>query len=159
MNLFATFPCPIQSARFLDQKRKIKMTLESMQLLCTAINLNGGTSPYKTTHKNHPVAVWARQTKANYKWVLRHFIALCREYTKTTGKIHKCQTYIKQLYNGVRYIPEGSLTPHVNCAANSEFGVSFHHITDVHEAYQKYLCWRFQHDKRPAFSNLGVKNG
>ena len=38
MNIFATHDCPIESARWLDDKRLIKMILESAQLLCNALN-------------------------------------------------------------------------------------------------------------------------
>lgn len=39
------------------------MALETAQLLCTTVNIVNDSSitPYKTTHKNRPSAVWARQ--------------------------------------------------------------------------------------------------
>lgn len=51
MNIFATDPCPIKSAQFLDDKRVIKMILESAQMLCTALHQLGYDKeiPYKQT--------------------------------------------------------------------------------------------------------------
>jgi malate/lactate dehydrogenase len=40
MNIFATSPCPIQSAKALDDKRIVKMCSESLQLLVTALHAN-----------------------------------------------------------------------------------------------------------------------
>lgn len=47
MNIFASFPCPKQSAQYLDNKRVIKMILESAQLLFTALYKNSPES-FKT---------------------------------------------------------------------------------------------------------------
>ena len=46
------------------------MILETAQLLCTAHH-ELGTSieiPYKATHKNHPSAIWVRDSAENYMW-------------------------------------------------------------------------------------------
>jgi hypothetical protein len=77
MNIFATYSNAHDSAFALDDKRAIKMILESAQLMSTAIHLCGGKAPYKATHPNHPVSIWARQTNTNYWWLLEHYQALC----------------------------------------------------------------------------------
>ena len=41
MNIFALDPCPVKSAQYLDDKRVIKMILESAQLISTAIRGTG----------------------------------------------------------------------------------------------------------------------
>lgn len=46
---------------------------------------------YAASHINHPSAVWCRQSTENYRWLYSLFIALCKEYTRRYGKIHKCQ--------------------------------------------------------------------
>ena len=66
-----------------------KMTLESAQLLSTAHHELGSTAPYKTTHKNHPSAVWARSGVYQYKWLYNLLEALSDEYTFRYGRVHK----------------------------------------------------------------------
>jgi len=148
MNIFATYKCPTRSAIALDDKRVIKMVLESAQILSTAINKMGGEGPYKTTHMNHPCSIWARLNKENYKWLLEHFEALCREYTWRYGKIHKCMGHLKRLSEGIRYMPSGAITPFANCAANHNLGLDFKSISPAREAYRKYLVAKWKIDKR-----------
>ena len=75
MNIFVTHLDPVKCAQNLDDKRVIKMILESAQMLSTSINVSGGKGPYKTTHVNHPCSVWVRSSNANYYWLLNHFQA------------------------------------------------------------------------------------
>lgn len=147
MNIFVTSKCPVECAKNLDTKRVIKMILETGQMLSTAINENGGNAPYKSTHKHHPANVWARTSRSNFEWLHDHFIALCLEYTKRRGKVHKTQSIADDLWNLRHHIPEGAQTPFVNCAANAEKGCNYKHISDVHEAYRMYLCDRWESDK------------
>ena len=46
----------------------IKMRVELAQLASTAHWLSGGSAPYKPTHKNHPCAVWTRESLSNYNY-------------------------------------------------------------------------------------------
>lgn len=148
MNIFATSPSPVESARYLDDKRVIKMVLESAQMLSTAINMHGGSGGYKSTHVNHPANVWARTTRANYEWLLAHFVALCDEYTLRYGRVHKCAAMVDFFSRSAVLIPSGGLTPFANCAANSGLGLSYKGTADTHEAYRLYLTDRFRSDKR-----------
>lgn len=148
MNIFVTSECPKQAAQWLDDKRVVKMVLESAQMLATAMREHGGEPTYKSTHVNHPANVWARQTNANYVWLLRHFYYLCQEYKARYNKEHKCFNYMDEFIAGIAVIPVGSRTPFVNCAANKEFGVSYKHVEDVCMAYQLYLNDRWDTDKR-----------
>ena len=66
-----------------------KMILETAQLLSTAHHELGSTAPYKTTHKNHPSAVWARSGFWQYNWLYGLLEALSEEYTKRYGRVHK----------------------------------------------------------------------
>jgi len=146
MNIFATSPCPIESAEYLDDIRATKMTLETAQLLATAINEHGGQATYKTTHRNHPVAIWARQTRSNYLWLLRHLEALCDRFERYRGKPHKCSDFIKEYRQGAKYIPDGVQTEFANCAQNKSVGISFKDEHDVCSAYIKYLHERWKRD-------------
>lgn len=149
MNIFVTHSCPIESAKFLDDKRVVKMCLETAQMLCAALNEQGVITPYKTTHRNHPCNVWARASLSNWQWLLAHGIALCDEYTARYGKVHKCRAVldeIAELAAGV--LPNTGLTPFANCARNKEQGVDYTMCKDVHMAYQQYLNDRWDLDKR-----------
>ena len=150
MNIFISDIDPKKSAMNLDDKRVIKMILESAQMLCTALHLNNAShlAKYKTTHKNHPSNVWVRENKANYNWLLQHMEALSHEYTYRTGKVHKTYRELYQdLVAGEVYLPEGNLTTFANCAARQDMGISYKHLEDVPMAYRLYLIDRWEHDK------------
>lgn len=150
MNIFVTDICPIKSAKFLDTKRVNKMILESAQMLSTAARIHGYEGKvYKITHKNHPSNVWARETRANYQWLLAHLKALAEEYYLRRGKWHKSYTELfESLSEASEVIPIGKLTPFANCATNKAFGVSYKHVDDTFEAYRLYLKKRWKTDKR-----------
>jgi hypothetical protein len=104
MNIFYLHPGPIKAAQYQYNKHVVKMILESAQLLCTAhIELDGdqATVPYKATHRNHPSAVWVRESSLHYIWLYHHMMGLGEEYTKRYGKIHKtitkCKDVLKEL--------------------------------------------------------------
>ena len=128
------------------------MILESAQLMSTAIREHGGEAPYKTTHKNHPSNIWARETRANYIWLLEHFEALCSEYTKRYGKVHKSYDYIMDFEYGIQHIPQGNLTEMPKCMPD-EFKTD-----DVYESYQLYLINKWQNDKRSPTWNREYMN-
>lgn len=156
MNIFTSDPDPRVSATNLDDKRVIKMILESAQMLCTALHHHGAghLAEYKPTHKNHPANVWCRETRMNYGWLLMHFAALSQEYTYRTGKSHKSFTLFPDLYRGTQFIPTGELTAFVNCAARKDMNIDYKHITDAHEAYRLYLAERWANDKiAPKWTN------
>lgn len=69
MNIFVLDLNPKLAAQYHNDKHCVKMILESAQMLCTVVNLSGGTSPYKTAHANHPCTVWARESLSNWRWL------------------------------------------------------------------------------------------
>lgn len=93
MNIFVLDLDPVIAAQSQANKHVIKMILESAQLLCA--HFEPGTAPYKRTHFNHPCAVWTRESKYNYEWLLKHAFALSDEYTYRYGKTHKSKAVIK----------------------------------------------------------------
>lgn len=149
MNIFVSDPSPTVSAHNLDDKRVVKMILESAQMLCTALHEHGAShlAQYKSTHKNHPCNVWARETRENYFWLYTHYLALCDEYTKRYGKIHKSSRLQYDLQKGISHIPVGDLTPFANCAARKDLNIDYKHIVDAHQAYRLYLVDRWANDK------------
>lgn len=115
MNIFYLHPVPSECAKLHNDKHVVKMILEYAQLLSTAhrvldgnevneLTANGrrikrwklednflDSNLYKSTHSNHPSAVWVRQSKENYIWLANMLIALCEEYTYRYGKTHKVE--------------------------------------------------------------------
>lgn len=140
MNIFVTDLDPRMSARNLDDKRVIKMCLESAQMLSTTMSVLGIKGPYLPTHVNHPCTVWVRQNRSNYIWLLSHFIALCTEYKERYRKTHKCEQYVPLFTSIVDALPEGPLTPFVNCTDNKHL--------EVIEAYWVHLRKKWNEDKR-----------
>lgn len=140
MNIFATSPNPVLCAIALDNKRVVKMVLETCQLLSTAVTVMGGMGPYKLTHANHPCSIWVHASKDNYRWTLSHFDALLDEYTRRYGKVHKCQQYRDVLQNGLKLMPNLPGTDPVNCT-------TFKDIPDVYVAYQHYMNEKWDTDK------------
>ena len=148
MNIFATYPDPDKSAYYLDNKRAIKMILESAQIMATTMHFYGDHHEYKPTHKNHPCTMWAKKSKQNFLWLLEHFDALNRRYTKIYRRIHKCRQYMYMFYTFAERMPDRGLTPFVNCAKNDKLGLDFTHLP-VHEAYRLYLHAKWALDKNP----------
>jgi hypothetical protein len=150
MNIFAVSNCPRECAQFLDDKRVVKMCLETAQILSTALRLNGyeGDNVYKKTHQKHPVVLWAAETRLNFLWLIEHLQALCSEYTRRYGKNHKCESMILDFLLLADIIPQGFQTPFANCAANQTKGISYKHVEDVNMAYRLYLNDRWDTDAR-----------
>lgn len=145
MNIFVSNPCPRRSARFLDDKRVVKMVLETAQLLSGALNILSDTqvAPYKTTHQNHPCAIWCRQSKENWMWLYEHGIALGVEYTRRYGKSHKSAEVIRSLLHLVQTVsfPSSGLQPFVDCTDVKLPG-------DVCNNYRVYLHAKWRCDNR-----------
>merc|ERR1739845_176176 len=53
--------------------------------------------PYSATFKNHPVAIWVRQTKHHYNYAVNLGLELCKEYTRRYKKQHKCYHHLIRL--------------------------------------------------------------
>jgi len=94
MNIFYLDADPKIAAQQQCDKHVVKMILETAQLLSTAHReLDGdayadSVGLYKSTHKNHPSAVWCRASENNYDWLWQHMCGLMKEYTKRYGKKH-----------------------------------------------------------------------
>lgn len=97
MNIFYLHHNPRKCAKYHFDRHVVKMILESVQLLCSAIWMTGGEAPYKLSHKNHPSSIWARASKANWLWLQQLAFALCEEYTFRYGKTHKSEAIARSL--------------------------------------------------------------
>ena len=103
MNIFYLHSDPVKAAQIQYNKHVVKMILESAQMLCTAHHCYGNAEqklnvPYKQAHLNHPSTIWARKSRATYRWLYLHMMALGDEYTKRYGKTHltitKCAKFL-----------------------------------------------------------------
>ena len=127
MNIFVLDRDPEIAAQFLMDKHVVKMALETAQILST---INGG--PYLPTHTDHPCVRWASEAIDNYRWLVKHGLAICSEYTYRYGKIHKCQEVIWLLEDPYEIeLPAGS-TPFVKCMPPT------YKQFDVVESYRRY---------------------
>jgi hypothetical protein len=122
-------------------KHVVKMILESVQLLCSAHHLHPNGKELKLmklTHKNHPSAIWTRESLSNYKWLVELTKELCKEYTYRYGKVHKCEKeYLTILEENNPDIPDiGFTTP--KQAMPDSYKTSSDKIEDVIESYRQY---------------------
>lgn len=143
MNLFVTDKCPVKSAAHLDNKRVVKMAVETAQLLSSALSYYGAKAPYRPTHMGHPVTRWVRATRANYMWTVEHLSALTAAYRLRFGRPHKCESLLPLFIRELWAIPDGPLTSFINCTGD------YRHVSDVHLAYQLYLNDKWETDETP----------
>lgn len=145
MNIFALSQCPEQSALWLDDVRKTKMILESAQMLSTAIRVldpDTDLPVYRIAHLNHPCSIWARQSRANFRWLIEHMTHMWTQKSrphKSAGLL----PYFRQFAFNAKF-PQEELTLFANCARNLERGVDFSGVDDVHDAYKMYMRERWK---------------
>lgn len=131
MNIFILSTDPILAAKWQCNSHVVKMTLESAQLLSSAHPV--GVAPYKHTHINHPCAKWVRESIANYRWLVKHGLALSSEYTKRYSKVHKTESVLNWLECNEPNLPCIGLTPFAVAIKNP-----IYHCDDPVQAYRAY---------------------
>ena len=96
MNLFILSLLQWEIAQSMMDKHVSKILLEAVQMLCTAkrvIDPEDVEGLYKLAHKNHPVTVWCRKSRANFIWTLDLVDELHKEWRFRYGhpetKFHK----------------------------------------------------------------------
>lgn len=107
MNLFVLDIHPVKAARQNCDSHVCKIILEAADMLCLSHWETGGLPPYAPvdlltprritdkfgrtrdiykyraeTQKNNHVAIWVRSSLGNYRWTVRHALALCDEYER-----------------------------------------------------------------------------
>jgi hypothetical protein len=134
MNIFVLDRSPGTAARMQCDRHVVKMTLESAQMLATAVNELGGQTPYKSAHLNHPCSVWARETLGNFIWLYDHGMALAKEYTRRYGKVHKSEAVIQECMDQCRDLSLYNLkrTPHPLCMPDE------YKTDDAVESYRRF---------------------
>jgi len=107
MNIFFLARIVEECALYHADVHVIKMILETAQLLYSSHHIfktdfsKAEVKPFKMTHSNHPCAIWARESVANYIWLCRLGIALCKEYTFRYDKIHSCEENLMWLSKNI----------------------------------------------------------
>jgi len=115
MNIFYLSRDPHEAARLQCDRHVVKMILETAQLLSTAHNeLDGTQVAYKSTHKNHPSAVWVRSSANAYVWAWHHLKALGCEYERRYQKVHKTIANHLETLCGLPVALESDVTPFVD---------------------------------------------
>ena len=139
MNIFFVHRNPVIAAQSLCDKHLSKMTIESAQMLSSALIRHGcpaselpltkrGT-PYRGGYKNHPSTIWAGDTSENFRWLCIHGLALAYEYDKRYRKDpkipleHACKKPIQQMCGLIDYIPQGELTPIARAINKDEYPI------------------------------------
>lgn len=104
-----------KNAQYHCDKHVVKMILETAQLLCGVHHMTAPDNshvPYKLSHKNHPCAIWARESLSNYLYLAELGLALSEEYTFRYEKKHKSQQIIEWcLSNQPQIEDKGFTTP------------------------------------------------
>jgi hypothetical protein len=152
MNIFAVSIIPSECAAALDDKRVIKMALETAQILCTVLAKAGYTAtPYKPTHHNHPCTKWTGETLANWEWLRDYLEALNNEYRLRFQRNCDMQPYRVIIDNNLssvaqELLPHGELSEFFNCSGFPEL--------QVHLAYRECLKQKWLNYKHaPRWTN------
>ena len=112
MNIFVVHEDPNIAATMLCDKHVVKMIVETAQMLCTtAAELGKDDVPYRPAHKKHPCTLWTGESRENWNWLITHGLAMCKEYTKRYGRIHKSQSVIEWCRDSGAGPKTGKLTP------------------------------------------------
>ena len=136
MNIFVLDKNPHVAAMYACDKHVVKMILESAQMLCSV--QPEGTAPYKRSFYNHPCTKWVRASSANYDWLIEHALALCAEYSRRYGKVHKSEKVIDWCDANRPELPDVGLTPFAQAMPED------YKNEDAVEAYRTY----YRNDKR-----------
>ena len=90
MNLFILSLIQREIAQYMMDKHVSKILLEAVQMLCSAKRILDPDDTevndrlYKMAHKNHPVTIWCRKSRANFIWSLDLVEELHRDYRDLT---------------------------------------------------------------------------
>lgn len=162
MNIFYLSNNIDECARSHTDKHVVKMIVEYAQLLSTAhrvldgkcviMKTPGGMNKktwifdnerdsilYKSTHVNHPSAIWARSGSENYDWLYKLWCRLLEEYTYRYDKQHassKLKEHLMFVPNNIRALPFFEPPK----AMPIEFQVG-----DAEESYRKYYVGAKSH--------------
>lgn len=145
MNIFVLDRNPEKAAEMMCDKHVVKMIVESAQMLSAAIDVRHelgeqsgwgkGTCGYPPAHLKHPCTIWTCESEGNYRWLVRHFQALTREYRKRYSKVHKMEGYVYHFLGQLNYMtfPRKRMTPFAVAITDKRW-----HKQDIVESYRTY---------------------
>jgi hypothetical protein len=162
MNIFFLDFDVKKCAEYHCDKHVVKMILETAQLLCGAHHMTAHDTahdtaqdtvqdtvqvtpqvpykyppstlqvPYKLSHKNHPCAIWVRESLSNYLYLCELGLELCKEYTHRYGKRHKSQDVIEWCVTNKVQIWDKGFTPPPKAMPDK------YKVEDVVQSYRNY---------------------
>ncbi len=145
MNIFFIDRNITKCAQAHCDKHVNKMILEGAQLLSSAHHMTNPEASmipdmYRLTHKNHPDAIWVRQSINHYLYLMDLMEALNEEaqYRYGSGKVHL--SLVKAQSWPFPNLPDIKFVDPPKCVHDDFKGMS-----DVVEAYRAY----YNRDKRP----------
>jgi len=107
MNIYYLDSDPQTCAQYHADSHVCKMILETAQILCTALRINGLTGNcglYAATHVHHPCVKWAANYQPNFAWLQQLGFYLCEEYTYRYGREHKSEAIIHRALSFVNSV-------------------------------------------------------
>ncbi len=135
MNIFVLDEDIDRCAQFHCDQHVVKMILESVQLLCTALNKKGFVTPYKSTHMKHPCVLWVEESYDNFLWLHDLTLALNREYQYRYGKSQDHKSIaVLSVIRDFQY-PSSGLTPFAQ-AMPDEYKVEGDPVLAYRQFYQ-----------------------
>lgn len=157
MNIHFFNPDPVLNAKYLDNVRARKMTLENMQMMSAALDRHGvddcfkpltkSGTPYRVSHSNHPSTLWVGDSRSNLLWLCDYTEALYERYKRSGGKAYtSVMPNLKRVRQGALKLPDKGLTEFVNCARHKELGIDYTWMEDVNKAYLNYINDRWDVD-------------
>ena len=135
MNIFILDKDVKKCAQYHCDKHVVKMILETAQLLCGVHHMTDQVTdqvPYKLSHKNHPCAIWSRESLSNYLYLCDLGLELCKEYTYRYGKRHKSQDVIEWCVTNKPNICDKEFTEPARAMPNE------YKVDSVVESYRNY---------------------
>lgn len=135
MNIFLLDTDTRKCAHYHCDKHVVKMILETAQLLCGVHHMTDQVTdqvPYKLSHKNHPCAIWSRESLSNYLYLCDLGLELCKEYTYRYGKRHKSQDVIEWCVTNKPNICDKEFTEPARAMPNE------YKVDSVVESYRNY---------------------
>jgi len=135
MNIFVLDNDIEKCAQYHCDQHVNKMILESAQLLCTALNLKGFTTPYRSTHAKHPCTLWVGDSFDNFQWLVRLSSALNDEYRWRYAK-EQDHASIKVIRQIEEYqFPSRGLTPFAQAMPTQ-----YKDTSSAVAAYRRFYC-------------------
>ena len=143
MNIFILDQDIERCAQYHCDRHVVKMILEGVQILCTALNKMGLDTAYKSTHANHPCVLWVGESFDNFLWLKDLTLSLNDEYRYRYDKPgDHASIDVLRAISGYRYERPG-LTPFAQAMP-----VCYRQPGDAVAAYRRFYAAEKQHFAR-----------